>query len=1649
MAVDDSLPASQLLENFSSDMNVPSHLYQIYSIKGNDMGPRVFVSLSVNNCSLIALADTGADISVISSSAFEKLGPLGIDNNTLFIVKGVGSGDPFHTMGLVYLDLVIGTFKVSSVPFHVVDSAHMTHDMIIGADFMYEHYLAPSPFHGRLIYAPPSCDSHIEFVGNKVHFSQELSLSRKAKLGAYSLSFISVEDVNIPGNVCYFEPNSMLSEKSVSFCRSLESIDDSRKVILEVACYSDEPVVLDKGTCIGRLWQVEEVGLIHETKSESCELRRKVKSLFDFSDTELNPEQLGQVYDMLTENIRAISFDDCDVGRVDWVSHDIEFVDPDQQPIKIPPRRIHGKIRDRVEEEIKRLHQDDLIEPSNSPWSSPVVPVKKPDGSIRLCIDYRAVNKVTRKDAFPLPNLEDALYNLNGMKYFTSMDLVKGYYQVPMSNQAKPYTAFSTSMGHWQFKRMPFGLCNAPATFQRLMNIVLKNFSWDHVMAYLDDILIMNRNFEDHLEEVRKVLNCLGDHGLKVKPKKCQMFKHEVKFLGHMVSADGLSPNTEYIKAVLEYPVPTTVKQVHSFLGMVNFYRRFIANCSVISRPLSQLLKSKKLEWTQECQDSFERLKTCLVNPPILSYPDYSSDKPLELFTDASYFGAGACLTQEQDGEQKIIAYISTTFNKSELNYSVLDKELTALRWGIKRLKPFLYGHFFVVHTDHKPLSYLQGMKLLDGRLARTLDELGEYDFEIRYVPGKLNTFADALSRTSNCLFVKVPLEPSFYLSGFRERHVKPGADTLFRCMSICKFGDENSHSDIRKETIDHILTKPHLYNVELTSTFKKQLKLSRHEGVMPLHECIQAFANKQEIPVFVFEEFIGFIRYEPIKINEQRKPCYIRSYDSVYFSILDPDGSVDLRDYRFQNRNSDSSAVISDLIDDDNPESISYCEDLTVGYDLVSIQEFQTRSRNSKNSLINTVTCVQSPRNINDITKKVSFNPKITYHCYSEELESELISIGAVKDWQEGCSSLRRLKKIILSNSGNINEIKKACNKFKALRKYSRYVDSIWVNSEGLLIFDSSSGSESNFSYLVPFLVLGEIAQASHERNGHIGYDKLLYLVSNIIFHPTLSGVVSDVVKSCEHCLLHKSYSSPVTPPLINIQTKEPFELVQVDTMELPHSFRGYKYVLNAIDQYSKWFASEPLKDKTSLSCAKAFSNILAGLPKIPKSVMSDNGTEFTGNEFVKLLQDFNIQQKFVTPYSPQSNGLVERVNSTLLNVLTGLCPVPTDWDKYLKQAVIIYNNTLHSEINRTPSELLISLTSRLPLQPKNEAYWKEGAAKFTPYKVGTKVGLRIQGRQGLSKKLRPRFKGPYTVIKVNSNNKSYKLTFKDDDTEVRAHHSQLRPWYDKPNYLQRSPMSNNNNNNFNSHDHIFIPESNIIPGLHTKFEYTGSYFASHPQKKIIKNSTSQSPEINKEDNAMALSSPAIDSIQDVSLQSAQLLNCSDPPLFASPVVSPPVVSLSLLPPLPSSSNSLSTVNSLFGSASRSNTSPDFEGFPQIVNCGLPLNINDSKVDVFNPKLCSTPLRDSNHNFTFGSQVSDISMPSMYSFSVPGVVGECMSVINQSQDVISGGYEMPPLPFVREEPNIPFRRITRQVVQDVFPGLGTDAALNLIYGDS
>ena len=358
---------------------------------------------------------------------------------------------------------------------------------------------------------------------------------------------------------------------------------------------------------------------------------------------------------------------DHELGHTTLVQHHIDT--GEAQPIRQQPYRVSPAVRNRINEHVDKMLEHGTIQPSVSPWAAPVVLVKKKDGTERFCVDYRKLNGVTRRDSHPIPHVQDTLDCLHGTSHFSCLDLRSGYWQVEVDDESKAKTAFTTHNGLFEFRKMPFGLANAPSTFQRLMYAVLRSPQYDIYLVYLDDIIIFSQTFGDHLKHLNDVFSRLRSANIRLKPSKCSFACSEVEYLDHVVSR----PDPSKINAVEEFPIPRCTKDVRSFLGLANYYRRFIKNFAAIALPLHKLTrKHVHFLWDSECDIAVSTLKSALISAPILAYPDFSI--PFELHTDASSTGIGFALCQIQGDRNRAIAYGGRNLNPAERNYSTTER---------------------------------------------------------------------------------------------------------------------------------------------------------------------------------------------------------------------------------------------------------------------------------------------------------------------------------------------------------------------------------------------------------------------------------------------------------------------------------------------------------------------------------------------------------------------------------------------------------------------------------------------------------------------------------------------------------------------------------------------------------------------------------------------------------------------------------------------------------------------------------------------------------------------------------------------------------------------------------------------------------------
>lgn len=365
-----------------------------------------------------------------------------------------------------------------------------------------------------------------------------------------------------------------------------------------------------------------------------------------------------------------------------------------------------------------------------------------------MCVDYRKLNRKLIPHRFSLPRMEDIIDRLGKSKFFSTLDLASGFHQIPLHENSRKYTAFSTDNGMFQWKVLPFGLSIAPSGFSRMMALAFAGLSPERCFSYMDDLIVIGYSEENHIQNLREIFKTCRKYNLKLNPLKCHFFQSEVGFLGHVCTDKGLRPDPTKLKVMENYPRPANKDAIRRFVAFANYYRRFVDNFAKITQPLTKLTRKRaKFIWSTEQEEAFQSLRNALTSAPILKYPDFSRE--FTLVVDASQFACGGVLTQKCDEIDMPIAYISKSFKKGELNKPPIEKELLAVHFAIMQFKPYIYGKHFKVKSDHKPLIYLYNLKNPSSRLSRIRLDLEEFDFEIIYIKGKDNVVADALSRIS------------------------------------------------------------------------------------------------------------------------------------------------------------------------------------------------------------------------------------------------------------------------------------------------------------------------------------------------------------------------------------------------------------------------------------------------------------------------------------------------------------------------------------------------------------------------------------------------------------------------------------------------------------------------------------------------------------------------------------------------------------------------------------------------------------------------------------------------------------------------------------------------------------------------------------
>ena len=531
-----------------------------------------------------------------------------------------------------------------------------------------------------------------------------------------------------------------------------------KSAIIQIANPSHQYVYLKRDTVLGTIVPIARVpnktiSAVQTngktTKSIRHELRQALSAAFH--TTTFSPGECEQVLDLCTKYRNVFSLSPHELGKCTIA--EAEFpLEPGTRPVDRAPYRTNPRVQETIDKCVNQMEQDGIIEQRPSPWGSAVTIVAKSDGTPRFCVDYRStINKNLIKKSWPMPNLESHLDTVGGARYITVCDVQNAYHQIPIAASEQDKTAFVTQNGKWVFKRLPFGIANAPFLFSRIMSLAFAHFGpKSGLLVYMDDCICCSSTWTGHLQLLENMFKALQAAGLTLKPSKVQFGPREVKYLGHILTADGIRIGEDRIKAIVDLPTPKTIKQLRSVLGMVNFVRKFIPNLAGTLAPLVALTKKEAVKevakrWNSEHDQAYAKVKQLLTQAPVLQFPDFSKD--FVIHVDASEAGAGAFLGQHKGDDLVIIAYFSHRFNDSQRHYSATLKECYAVVLAIQHWRPYLWGRHFVCVTDHAALRYLYSMQDTSNMLTRWAIALQSYDFTVQHKPGKLHVVPDTLSR--------------------------------------------------------------------------------------------------------------------------------------------------------------------------------------------------------------------------------------------------------------------------------------------------------------------------------------------------------------------------------------------------------------------------------------------------------------------------------------------------------------------------------------------------------------------------------------------------------------------------------------------------------------------------------------------------------------------------------------------------------------------------------------------------------------------------------------------------------------------------------------------------------------------------------------
>ena len=1064
-------------------------------------------------------------------------------------------------------------------------------------------------------------DSYISKAKQKEKFNGTILAKEEINLKAnteHILNINIITDENNIGKEALLETHNRFKSihEDVLIGASLNKVEN--KLTIKAINLSDNEKSIQKNTPILHLTPLTDILVgentdnnnTHSSKANEHKIftiNNELEFLNKIDIGKLSNEEKQKVIELLRNYPHVFSQGPTDLGFTDKIVHKIETTN--DKPVNKKSYRMEHSKREALEKEVKDLMDARVIQHSTSLYNAPVLLVRKKDGSFRLVIDYRALNSVTKDENWPLPNINDIFDSLKGNTYFSSLDLKSGYFQCAIRESDQCKTAFEANGKKYEFTRVPMGLKSSPVTFSKLMSLILSEKKLPTAWIYLDDILCVNKTFDDHLNNLKEVFQLFEKNNLKLQPAKCHLFQEEVVFLGHKLTREGVVPNKSLIEAVKNYGRPKNAKNVKQYLGLINFYRRFIPNLAKISVPLVNLTrKNQKFKWSSEEEKAFQHLKCCLLKSPVLIYPDLQKD--FVIHADASDFAIGAVLGQLDDNnDMQAIAYMSRKLNDVESRYSTTDRELLSIVYAVKQFHPYIYGRKTKLYTDHKSLLYLQNLSNPSDRHLRYILKLQTYNLELIHKPGKANLCADALSRDPNferktmfknktVNFLKI-LQPNYDdLKSWKEKICaemsitsdlnnkvdesesvicssnKSGSKDFFGSIALWLTGSIKNHQAIRNLLHKHITQNRSVFRdkyLDNNITDTRHLNILKNGGK----------ATKSEIYA------LSAILRIPISFESNGKEEILMGTTESGLRTAPPNN-------------------------------------LSLGLKELKDGNFEILWPNEKSLSINVVT-------ENNLVEKIP--------------NKEEIKILQSRD--QYCRKW-------------INFIKNKITPDFARKHFDIHKDNIRLNNEGILLYKPRTSLRQNRARATERIVLPEsmislALRLGHDNkaSAHPGRSKTWEIISHKFFRPGLNKIVHDYVKDCVKCM-----SKTQTPKLKNVKVKEmptanaPFQIIYSDIVgPLVMSENKNKYILVLIDSFSKWVEAYPLKTIDSVSIGKVIVSEFFPRYGIPDRFHTDNAANLNSEVMKDIFDRLGITKTKTTSFHPAGNGACERANKSIVD--------------------------------------------------------------------------------------------------------------------------------------------------------------------------------------------------------------------------------------------------------------------------------------------------------------------------------------------------------------------------------------------------------------